>query len=44
MIASLFGLNMELVMPENSTKERIQTMRAFGAIATLTPADKGIEV
>jgi len=43
MIASLFGLNMELVMPENSTKERIQTMRAFGAIATLTPADKGIE-
>ena len=43
MIASLFGLNMELVMPENSTKERIQTMRAFGAIATLTPADRGIE-
>jgi len=43
MIASLFGLNMELVMPENSTKERIQTMRVFGAIVTLTPADKGIE-
>ena len=43
LIASLFGLNMELVMPENSTKERIQTMRAYGAIVTLTPADKGIE-
>ncbi len=43
MIASLFGLNMELVMPENSTKERIQTMRAYGAIVTLTSADKGIE-
>ncbi len=43
MIASLFGLNIELVMPENSTKERIQTMRAYGATVTLTPADEGIE-
>ncbi len=43
MIASLFGLNIELVMPENSTKERIQTMRAYGAKVTLTSADKGIE-
>ena len=43
MIASLFGLDMELVMPENSTKERIQTMRAYGATVTLTSAEKGIE-
>jgi cysteine synthase B len=30
-------------MPENSTKERVQTMRAYGAKVVLTPADKGIE-
>ncbi len=35
MIASLFGLDIELVMPENSTKERVQTMRAYGAKVTL---------
>jgi len=43
MIASLFGLDIELVMPENSTQERVQTMRAYGAKVTLTPADVGIE-
>lgn len=43
MITSLFGLHIELVMPENSTKERIQTMLAYGAKVTLTPADSGIE-
>jgi len=43
LISSLFGLDMELVMPENSTKERIQTMRAYGATVTLTPAEEGIE-
>ncbi|WP_417360176.1 cysteine synthase CysM [Galbibacter sp.] len=43
MIASLFGLDLELVMPENSTKERVQTMRAYGALVTLTPAEVGIE-
>jgi cysteine synthase B len=43
MIASLFGLRMELVMPENATKERVQTMRAYGAKVILTPADVGIE-
>ncbi len=43
MIASLFELDLELVMPENSTKERVQTMRAYGALVTLTPADVGIE-
>ena len=43
MVASLFGLDIELVMPENSTIERVQTMRAYGAKVTLTPADVGIE-
>lgn len=43
MCAGLFGLDLELVMPENSTEERILTMRAFGAKLTLTPADSGIE-
>jgi cysteine synthase B len=43
MIAQQFGLHMELVMPENSTKERIQTMQAYGAKVTLTAAEIGIE-
>ncbi|MBC8768200.1 cysteine synthase CysM [Arenibacter sp. BSSL-BM3] len=43
MIAGIYGLDIELVMPENSTKERVQTMRAYGAKVTLTPADVGIE-
>ena len=43
MISSMYHLNMELVMPENSTKERVQTMRAYGAKVTLTPAVDGIE-
>ena len=42
-IAQLFGLNMVLIMPENSTEERIKTMRAYGAELILTPADDGIE-
>ncbi|EZH75362.1 cysteine synthase [Aquimarina atlantica] len=43
MIAGIFKLDIELVMPENSTKERVQTMRAFGAKVTLTSSDIGIE-
>ena len=43
MIAGIFKLNIELVMPENSTKERVQTMRAYGAKVTLTAASEGIE-
>ena len=43
MIAGIFGLEIALVMPENSTLERVQTMRAYGAKVTLTPADIGIE-
>ncbi len=43
MIAGIYKLNIELVMPENATKERVQTMRAYGARVTLTPSDIGIE-
>lgn len=42
-IAKLLGVNMVLVMPENSTEERIKTMRAYGAELILTPANDGIE-
>ncbi|SKB32064.1 cysteine synthase B [Salegentibacter holothuriorum] len=43
MVARIFKLDIELVMPENSTIERVQTMRAYGAKVTLTNADGGIE-
>ena len=43
MIAGIFGLDIELVMPENATVERVQTMRAYGAKVTLTSSDNGIE-
>ncbi|MDZ4331895.1 MAG: cysteine synthase CysM, partial [Flavobacterium sp.] len=42
MIAQLFNIEIELVLPEDSTKERTQTMRAYGATVILTPADTGI--
>ncbi|WP_298352008.1 cysteine synthase CysM [uncultured Dokdonia sp.] len=41
MIAAIYGLDIELVMPEKATKERVQTMRAYGAKVTLHP--DGIE-
>lgn len=43
MIARLFGINITLIMPENATAERVQTMRAYGAEVILTPAEKTIE-
>lgn len=43
LVSTLLGLNMKLIMPENSTKERIKTMRAYGAELILTPAEDGIE-
>lgn len=43
MIARLYNLEIELVMPENSTRERVLTMEAFGAKVILTPAEDGIE-
>ncbi len=41
MIARVFGLDITLLMPDNSTLERVQTMRAYGAEVILTPAEKG---
>ena len=43
MIARLKNLEMTLIMPENSTRERILPMRAYGAEVVLTPAEKTIE-
>ena len=42
-IAQLLGLKMILIMPEHSTKERVDTMRAYGAEVILTPSKIGIE-
>ncbi|WP_375241039.1 cysteine synthase CysM [Polaribacter sp.] len=43
LMAKVLGVNMVLVLPENSTVERVKTMRAYGAKVILTPADLGIE-
>ncbi|MCH5715024.1 cysteine synthase CysM [Niabella hibiscisoli] len=43
MIANLFGIDIELVMPESATRERVLTMQAFGAKVTLTPKERGME-
>jgi S-sulfo-L-cysteine synthase (O-acetyl-L-serine-dependent) len=43
MVANLLGVNMTLVMPDNSTKERVLSMEAYGAKVILTPAAKTIE-
>lgn len=43
MIARLMKIDIELVMPENSTRERVLTMRAYGAKVTLTPEKGGME-
>ncbi|MDX6747523.1 cysteine synthase CysM [Polaribacter sp. PL03] len=43
LMAKVLGVNMVLVLPENSTIERIKTMRAYGAEVILTPQELGIE-
>ena len=43
MIASVFGVPIELVMPEDATRERVLTMEAFGAKVTLTPKTQSME-
>lgn len=43
MIASLFKVPIELVMPEDATRERVLTMEAFGAKVTLTPKAESME-
>ncbi|WP_266368151.1 cysteine synthase CysM [Tellurirhabdus rosea] len=41
MIARLYGVEIELVLPANSTRERVLTMEAFGAKVTLTETIEG---
>ena len=43
MVAKVLGLDMTLIMPDNSTKERVLSMEAYGAKVILTPAEKTIE-
>lgn len=43
MIAKAVGVNIELIMPENATAERVKTMEAYGAKVILTPAEKSME-
>lgn len=43
MIAAAYGIEMHLVMPESATAERVKTMRAYGAMVHLTPAEHGME-
>ena len=44
MAAAMRGYRMILVMPENQSVERRQTMRAFGAELVLTPREGGMEM
>jgi cysteine synthase B len=44
MAAALRGYRMVLVMPENQSLERRQTMRAYGAELVLTPREGGMEL
>lgn len=44
MAAAMRGYRMILVMPENQSVERRQTMRAFGAELVLTPKSGGMEM
>lgn len=43
MVAKVLGLEMTLIMPDNSTRERVVSMEAYGATVILTPAAKTIE-
>lgn len=42
MIAKVARIPLELVMPENLSKERVKTMQAYGAHVILTPAEEGM--
>ncbi|GJM61425.1 MULTISPECIES: cysteine synthase CysM [Persicobacter] len=42
MIARLMDVEIELVMPETATAERVKTMEAYGAVVTLVSASAGM--
>ncbi len=44
MVAAGLKMNLTLVMPENSTKERVDTMKAYGALVILTDESGTIEL
>lgn len=43
MVARTFDIPITLVMPDTATRERVQTMQAFGAEVILTPGARTIE-
>ena len=43
MIAQMKGLHMTLIMPDNSPRERVLAMEAYGAKVILTPSSRTIE-
>ena len=43
MISRLLGLEMNLIMPDSATAERVKSMEAYGAKVILTPAEQTIE-
>lgn len=43
MAAAIKGYQMILIMPENASVERVQTMKAFGSEVILTPKSVGME-
>jgi S-sulfo-L-cysteine synthase (O-acetyl-L-serine-dependent) len=43
MIAKVLGVSMTLIMPDNATRERVLSMKAYGAEVILTPSKQTIE-
>jgi cysteine synthase B len=43
MMAKVLDVSMTLIMPENATRERVLSMKAYGAEVILTPAKQTIE-
>ncbi len=43
MIACIKGYHIDLVMPESATRERVLSMKAFGAKVVLTPKERSME-
>ncbi|HMU82068.1 MAG TPA: cysteine synthase CysM [Leptospiraceae bacterium] len=43
MVAAVKGYGIELIMPEDATRERVLAMQAYGATVTLTDASRSME-